>query len=709
MKHSSLTNWTCERKFGSLDASQSRRRNATLHYHSTVTALKQHRATLKEYLHSKGDDYRKTARKGGKFLRNKHRAEEKAEQKVVEKHLKEVHLQFQQKKARMIEKATAARKAEKGKAGAKKCGKQNTAAKKALATAKRRLAAKAALDSHPPEVIRPKEDDWIGVAYENGWHPGQVERKTEASEEDHTHLINFLYPTSIAGCFKHPPRPDKLLVNAAFIFTNPIIQCTSANFRRTDVHPSRLCINMSAVPTVLEEEGGAAAVNRDVNRLSARAKVKKQTQLEIDKALQDDPSVYEYDSIYDNIQAQKVTTDVKEVHKVDKKPKYIAGLLKMAEVRKREEERRMERKVQKEREEEGEQFADKEAFVTSAYKKKMLEQQAEAEKERREAAMEEMLDVKKQKDLSGFYRYLYRETTGTVPSESPDTEIKEEKVKGKEEPHSDAGSDDAPPARVKVKKEPHSDADSDNTSSAREKKQHTRKDERHASHRDKRQDDDENKTSRSNGSSRHRSGSREKEHRHHHRHHRRSRSRSPSHKRSDKHRRRSRSRDRKRDRSPSQDRTKRSGLGGDKESSRKDQKRRRHSSREEGSPSTDVKDTPAKTSSPPPVDRSSSPEMLPARPPDEDLDRDDSASESDSSAHEASDRKTEGQAGEDSESSRGRKKEEPPKSKGGKKEEEEPKMKYVRKTTETDMSDARQRFLARKLAREGARPVVEPE
>ncbi|KAL8585134.1 hypothetical protein ACOMHN_013150 [Nucella lapillus] len=173
--HSSLTNLTCERKFGSLDASQNRRRNATLHYHSTVTALKQHRATLKEYLHSKGDDYRKrlwkTARKGGKFLRNKHRVEEKAEQKIVEKHLKEVHLQFQQKKARMIEKATAARKEEKGKAGAKKGGKQNTAAKKALATAKRRLAAKAALDNHPPEVaevVRPKENDWIGVAYKNG-------------------------------------------------------------------------------------------------------------------------------------------------------------------------------------------------------------------------------------------------------------------------------------------------------------------------------------------------------------------------------------------------------------------------------------------------------------------------------------------------------------------------------------------------------------
>lgn len=79
----------------------------------------------------------------------------------------------------------------------------------------------------------------------------------------------------------------------------------------------------------------------------------------------------------------------------DFQPKYISGLLKMAEVRKREEERRIERKVQKEREEEGNQFADKEAFVTAAYKKKMLEQQALEEKERQEAAMEGTLSLRK--------------------------------------------------------------------------------------------------------------------------------------------------------------------------------------------------------------------------------------------------------------------------------------------------------------------------
>ncbi|KAK6968657.1 nuclear speckle splicing regulatory protein 1 [Biomphalaria glabrata] len=141
--------------------------------------------------------------------------------------------------------------------------------------------------------------------------------------------------------------------------------------------------------------------------------VKRQTQMDIDKALQEDPTVYEYDSIYDDLQATKPQVGAKEKSSAEKKPRYISGLLMAAEAKKKEEERRKERQVQKEREAEGEMFADKEKFVTSAYKQKMLEMAEAEEKEKREAAMENMLDVTKQKDISGFYRYLYRTTTGT--------------------------------------------------------------------------------------------------------------------------------------------------------------------------------------------------------------------------------------------------------------------------------------------------------
>ncbi|PVD31391.1 hypothetical protein C0Q70_06803 [Pomacea canaliculata] len=187
------------------------------------------------------------------------------------------------------------------------------------------------------------------------------------------------------------------------------------------------------------------------------AKVKKQTQLEIDKAILQDPTVYEYDAVYDNIQAEKIKSDVKEKNKQDRKADsqgFVSvsqihhSLLKMAEVRKREEERRTERKVQKEREEEGNQFADKEAFVTSAYKKKMLEQEEAEEKEKKEAALEAMLDVTKQKDLSGFYRYLYRETTGKET-----TTEKHDEFKVKLEPKSDRESDDSTDSSVQRENE----------------------------------------------------------------------------------------------------------------------------------------------------------------------------------------------------------------------------------------------------------------
>jgi coiled-coil domain-containing protein 55 len=69
-------------------------------------------------------------------------------------------------------------------------------------------------------------------------------------------------------------------------------------------------------------------------------------------------------------------------------PKYMQQLLKSAELRKKELERRTQKKVQKEREAEGDEFQDKEAFVTTAYKNKLQEMKEAEEKERLEQMME---------------------------------------------------------------------------------------------------------------------------------------------------------------------------------------------------------------------------------------------------------------------------------------------------------------------------------
>ena len=130
-------------------------------------------------------------------------------------------------------------------------------------------------------------------------------------------------------------------------------------------------------------------------------------------ALEEDPTVYQYDEVYDQIEEKKQEENkAKNADKVAKKPRYIHNMMKNAERQKREHERRVERQVQKEREAEGEEFADKEKFVTSAYRKKMEEMAKLDEEEDRQDRIEKALDVKGQKDMSGFYRHLYRQTMG---------------------------------------------------------------------------------------------------------------------------------------------------------------------------------------------------------------------------------------------------------------------------------------------------------
>ena len=146
--------------------------------------------------------------------------------------------------------------------------------------------------------------------------------------------------------------------------------------------------------------------------------------MKVAAALEEDPTVYQYDEVYDQMEAKKQEDNaVKNADKKEKKPRYIHQMLKNAERQKRENERRIERQVQKEREEEGEQFADKEKYVTSAYRKKMEEMARLDEEEERIERIEKVLDVTGQKDMSGFYRHLYRQTMGEEKGQSKDTNL----------------------------------------------------------------------------------------------------------------------------------------------------------------------------------------------------------------------------------------------------------------------------------------------
>lgn len=143
-------------------------------------------------------------------------------------------------------------------------------------------------------------------------------------------------------------------------------------------------------------------------------------------ALSEDPTIFQYDELYEDMQTQKDSQKVKKSD-VDKGPKYIKRLLVTAETRKKEYERRIERQVQKEREEEGEEFKDKESFVTSSYRAKLEEMKLAEEVDRRNEYLESIGDVTKQRDLGGFYRHLYEQrmgapaasSTGATPAEPP--------------------------------------------------------------------------------------------------------------------------------------------------------------------------------------------------------------------------------------------------------------------------------------------------
>ncbi|KAL5649858.1 hypothetical protein ACJX0J_040667, partial [Zea mays] len=108
------------------------------------------------------------------------------------------------------------------------------------------------------------------------------------------------------------------------------------------------------------------------------------------KAMEEDPSVYAYDELYDEMKEKEARPKMQD--KVVRESKYIAQLKEKAELRKREQDIIYERKLQKERSKEDHLFGDKDKFVTSAYRKKLEEQQKWLEEERVRQLREEKED-----------------------------------------------------------------------------------------------------------------------------------------------------------------------------------------------------------------------------------------------------------------------------------------------------------------------------
>ncbi|CAG7937478.1 unnamed protein product [Penicillium olsonii] len=142
----------------------------------------------------------------------------------------------------------------------------------------------------------------------------------------------------------------------------------------------------------------SAAPGKDFTNLSAMHSSKKHAK----EAEELDPSIYSYDAVYDSLHAKPTKSSVNTKSET---PKYMQNLLQSAEIRKRDQLRAKDRQLAREREAEGDEFDDKEKFVTSAYKAQQEElRRAEEEEARREQAEEERRKKSGNSGMIGFYR-----------------------------------------------------------------------------------------------------------------------------------------------------------------------------------------------------------------------------------------------------------------------------------------------------------------
>jgi len=122
-----------------------------------------------------------------------------------------------------------------------------------------------------------------------------------------------------------------------------------------------------------------------------------------EEAVAVDPSIYDYDAAYDAIHAKETAKKAAmRVEAEQRKAKYMDNLLASAEVRKKDLLRAKDKQLQRERDAEGEEFAEKEKFVTGAYKQQQEEVRIAEEEEKRRQEQEEK--KKKQLGMQGFYK-----------------------------------------------------------------------------------------------------------------------------------------------------------------------------------------------------------------------------------------------------------------------------------------------------------------
>ncbi|KAG2427194.1 hypothetical protein HXX76_010912 [Chlamydomonas incerta] len=188
-----------------------------------------------------------------------------------------------------------------------------------------------------------------------------------------------------------------------------------------------------------EEEDVEKQIARQADKKRAAAKV----QQLYEEALAQDPAAFDYDGVYDSMQAARAAP--KQQDKVQRQSKYIASLLDQAQARKREQDVLYERRMVKEREAEDHLYEGKERFVTGAYRRKLEEDKKWAEEAARKEAEEAAADVRKVGHLGNFYANLLTKNVaygGKGEDQDRDKERDKARRSGSPSPGPGPGGDD---------------------------------------------------------------------------------------------------------------------------------------------------------------------------------------------------------------------------------------------------------------------------
>lgn len=142
--------------------------------------------------------------------------------------------------------------------------------------------------------------------------------------------------------------------------------------------------------------------------LLANSASAKEAEQRAQDALKHDANIYNYDAAYDALHAASALKKAAETaDPLARAPKYMDSLLNAAEQRKADQTRARDKFLQRERENEGDEFADKEKFVTGAYKTQQEENARLEEEERKRLEKEE--EDRRKYGMLGFHKRMLEE------------------------------------------------------------------------------------------------------------------------------------------------------------------------------------------------------------------------------------------------------------------------------------------------------------